>query len=180
MPILRVDSMGRLYSSSSDREDGGGYGGHPECVTEGDLTLGSAYLKSQASRRDSVLKLRRDQRQLDAQEHAQKIQNDELKRRFRVQEAAEARVLENPEMREAGVRKALAMGCSCDYKTPMSGNVMTANGQSGFAGMTRDQQTIHNVVSGMGTNTAFGVDPEEAKQHNMMKAAERQIRLKSR
>jgi len=172
--------MGRLYSSSPDREDGGGYGGHPECVTEGDLTLGSAYLKSQASRRESVLKLRRDQRQLDQDEHAQKIQNHELQQRFRRKEAAEARMLDNPEMREAGVRKAIAMGCSCEYKTPMSGNVMTANGLSGFAGMSRDQQTIHSVVSGHGSGTAFGADPEEVKQHRMKMEAERHLRLKSR
>lgn len=180
MPILKIDSMGNIYQSSPDREDGGGYGGHPECVSQGDLTLGSAYLKSQESRRNQILKLRRDQKQLDHQEYLQKIQNAELQHRFRQKEARESEMQSDPVMREAGVKKALSMGCPCDYKTPMSGNVMTANGQSGFAGMSRDQQVIHSVVSGRGSAQAFGIDPVEKRQHDMKVAAERAIRLKAR
>ena len=55
MPILRVDSMGRLYESSPDRADGLGYNGHPEVVSVTDLTLGSVHLKQQAAHRRNVM-----------------------------------------------------------------------------------------------------------------------------
>ena len=71
-------------------------------------------------------------------------------------------------------------GCACEYKTPMSGNVMTANGQSGWAGMNRDQQTIHHVLSGMGNNVAYALDPIEAKQAQMNEHAKNVLRTKAR
>ena len=55
MPILKVDSHGRLYESSRDRADGLGYSGHAEPVSVSDLTLGSVHLKHQAAHRRKVM-----------------------------------------------------------------------------------------------------------------------------
>jgi hypothetical protein len=180
MPILAVDQFGRIYETSPDREDGLGFGQRPECVSQGDLTLGAAYLKSQAVRQRELIQLKRDQRAMDAEDAttraiAQRSFEARVKR-----DRAEARMLENPVMREALTRKALAMGCDCEYSTPMSGNVMTANGQSGWRGMSRDAQMIHHAVTGEGVNTAYQVDPEEELQHRQRVEAERLLRLKAR
>lgn len=180
MPILRVDEMGQIYASSPDREDGGGYGHSPECVPQGDLTLGAAYLKAGASRTNDLLTARRNQEAADrAEEEA--LRRAKLARKMQKRfEADQEELMHHPAMQEAAVRKALSGPCTCEYKQPLTGNVMTANGLSGWAGMSRDQKTIHNAVLGMGRDTSFSVDPVEARQAQMRKQAEKLLRLKAR
>lgn len=180
MPILKVDSMGNLYTSSPDREDGGGYGESPECQSQGDVTLGSAYLKAGAERTRSLLKSRQDQQWLDNHDMRMKeIGRANRQIKLRNDQAIDM-MSRNPKVKEAVTKQALAMGCPCEYSTPMSGNVMTANGQSGWAGMSRDQQTIHNAITGMGMDTSFGVDPVENEQYRHKIQADRLLRLKAR
>jgi hypothetical protein len=180
MPILKVDAMGNLYTSSRDSEDGSGYGDSPVCVPQGDVTLGSAYLKAGAEQRKSLLKSKRDQEWIDNNDRKMaKIQN--IQRGFaKFQERKLDHMNSLPHMKDAAIKKALAMGCDCDYSTAMSGNVMTANGQGGWDGMSRDQKTIHYALSGMGRDTSHEVDPIEAQQHREKIQAQRLLRLKAR
>ncbi len=180
MPILAVDAMGKLYVTSPDREDGLGYGSSPECVSQGDVTLGSSYLKAGAQRTASLLKSKRDQRSLDSRDlKAQQIaaRNRQLQA---IREGKEIEMMNNPEIHKAAQKKALAMGCPCDYSTPMSGNVMTANGQYGVRGMNRNDQVIYNAVNGLGSSMAFKADPIELEQHRMKIQTDRLLRLKAR
>lgn len=180
MPILAMDQYGRIYQTSPDRADGLGYGCSPESVPQGDLTLGSAYLKAGAERTAELIRRKRQQDILDHQERQQKIANFNRVQIGKRQAEMEERSLDNPEIQATARKKALAMGCECEYKTSMSGNVMTANGQSGWAGMSRDQQTIHHALTGMGNNTAHRVDPVEAEMFRQNQEAMRIIRLKTK
>jgi|GEM_PF-4000142 len=179
MPILKVDQNGQIYASDPDREDGQGYGYAPECVEQQDLTLGSAYLKSQGVRQAELVKLRRDQRILDHEAEAKKMQTLMMNDRAKKRDMAQVRIMENPVAKNAVMKKALSMGCNCEYKTPMSGNVLSANGQFGIRGMTPDQQTIHSVAMGRDSGV-HRVDQGEAQQHQMRIQAERIMRIKAR
>lgn len=180
MPILAVDQFGKIYATSSDRSDGLGFSSQPTPVGQGDLTLGAAYLKSQDARRDSILQSRRAQKIMDAREAKAKefymkrkqAEHDRLKR--------EERMLDNPKIQAAAVRKAIGMGCSCEYETQMSGNALSSNGQYGFRGMGRDQETVYHHINGTGRNLAHKVDQVEAKQHEMNKLMSNHLRLKAR
>lgn len=76
MPILAIDKYGRLYESDPDRHDGKGYKGKVPKVNYGDVTLGSAYLKSENDRINLERKSQAGQREFDKQEslkaHAEK------------------------------------------------------------------------------------------------------------
>lgn len=182
MPILALGPNGKIYQTSPDRADGLGFGCAPQVVEQQDLTLGSAYLKSQDRRRQELIRAHQNQQILDAQSaRAQEValrKQAEARRR----QAAEARMYENPDLVNAVTKRAImnGMGCSGEYSTAMSGNVLTSNGQSGWRGMSRDQKTIHHAITGAGANTAFRPDPEEMRQKQMMKHAENSLRMKAR
>lgn len=180
MPILALGPNGQIYQTSPDRADGLGFGCAPETVDQQDVTLGSAYLKSQARRREELLKAHYQQKILD--QRAAQAERLALKREAlaKKKERMVASMYENPELVKAVTKKALQMGCDCEYKTAMSGNVMTANGQSGWRGMSRDQQTLHHAVTGMGRNVAYRPDPVEVQQRQAMKRAENALRMKAR
>jgi hypothetical protein len=179
MSRLAVNQFGQIYATDPDREDGGGYGYTPECVSQQDVTLGSAYLKAQGVRQGDLLKLRRDQQFLDQEEAAQRRIANHNRTIAEKRDMAQARMLENPAMKAAVLKKALGEGCDCEYRTPMSGNVMSANGQFGILGMTPDQQTIHSVA--MGRNSGVHrVDPNEARQAAERAAAQKIMRLRAR
>jgi len=176
MPILAVNQMGQIISTDPDREDGLGFGYAPECVDQGDLTLGSAYLKSQGIRQQELLRLKRNQQLLDREDAIMQKREEAKKRQAQQRDMAQARMQENPAMKEAITRKALSMGCSCEYSTPMSGNVMTANGLSGRNGLSRDQRVIHDVMMGK-THTAYNTEADEMLQHKHRIEAQRRLRL---
>lgn len=181
MPRLAVDQFGQIYETSPDRDDGMGFGSRPECVAQGDLTLGSAYIKTQSTRQQELIKLRRDNKAMDAEDEMTRRIAQTDRNRQRHKEMAEIRMNQSPQVREAVLRKALTDNSDTgEYSTPMSGNVMTANGQSGWKGMTRDQQTIHHVTMGQGHNVAHRVDPVEEEQRNQRLQAERILRLSAR
>lgn len=176
MPILAVNQFGQIYQTDPDREDGLGFGYAPECVDQGDLTLGSAYLKSQGIRQQELLKLKRNQTLLDQQDAIIQKRGEAKKRAAIKRDMAQARMQENPAMKEAITRKALSMGCSCEYSTRMSGNVLTANGQSGVKGMSRDQRVIHDVMLGK-SHGAYRTEGDEMEQHKHRVEAQRRLRL---
>ncbi|NJM09362.1 MAG: hypothetical protein HC883_00220 [Bdellovibrionaceae bacterium] len=180
MPILAVDQFGRIYETSPDREDGLGYGGRPETVDQQDLTLGSAYLNAQNRRRQELVRSHQSQKiqdHIDEREAAVRAYHQAQARR---QIEIDERRNDDHRLRDALTKKAVAMGCSCEYSTGMSGNVLSANGQSGWAGMSRDQKTLHHALSGMGSNTAYLPDPMEVRQARMNAEANRILRLKAR
>lgn len=181
MPILAVNPhTGQLYATSPDRADGLGFGYAPECETQQDLTLGSAYLKANQRRTADLLKSKRQQEIMDRNDRVQSLAKRQQRVNAQQREAKVLAMMEQPEYKEAALKRAVSMGCSCEYSTKMSGNVLTANGQSGFGGMTRDQQVIHHAVYGMGANTAYKVDSVEAEQHRMRQEAQRLLRLRAR
>ncbi len=180
MGILAVDSMGRIYQTSGDREDQRGFGHYPECESQSDVTLGNAYLNAERERTNSVLARKRNQRLYDqAAEREAKLLAAQLKESKR-QDSAKAEILRNPTAMNAVMKQGLSMGCSSEYSPPMNGNVFTANGQSGFRGMTRDQQVIHNAVLGMGSDTSHPADPTLVRQHQARAEADRRLRLGAR
>ena len=187
MPHLAVNQFGQIYMTSPDRDDGMGYGGSPQTVQQGDLTLGAAYLKSQAARTRELLQYKRNQAHRDRQALMGAARQEQKRRVLAAEEARKNRIHDDPMLRKAVTTMAAkqyqmkgAMGCGCDYKTQLGGNVASANGMSGFAGKTRDEQTIHAVISGFGAKQARPVDPVEARQHQMKVDAERIMRLKAR
>ena len=182
MPILAVDQNGRIYQTSPDRADGKGYGSSPECVNEGDLTLGSAYLKSQKAQREEVLRQRRAQEILDREDEIARY-NAKLRRRQqsrRNQHEAEAAL--NQDSQQALIKRSMMNGCTCaePVVTSMSGNGLSHNGRQGWDGMSRDQKTIHHALTGQGSNTAYFSDPIEVEQMRQKAEAERILRLKAR
>ncbi len=180
MPILALGPDGRMYVTSGDTSVGSGYGYHPEVVEEGDLTLGSAYLKSQNHQRNQLVKNAKEREHMTAMDAGLERQRKLNAQKQREQHAREERQLDNHGLQDALKKRALSMGCECDPSTPMDGNVMSANGMTGFNGMSRDQQAIHHAVTGMGRNTAYSVDPIEKRQHEMKKDAQRIMHLKAR
>lgn len=181
MPILAMDRFGRIYQTSRDRADGLGYGDSPECVEEGDVTLGSAYLKSQDRRRAELLqenRLREQERIQDARDaHDHEISMRGIRRQIK----AEEKLLENPIIQANLLRAAVMQGsCECENKTAASGNGFTANGMNGIRGMSRDQQAVHHAITGEGHDTSFGVDPVEEHQAQMRRDAARILARRSR
>lgn len=180
MPILAMGRDGKLYVTSGHSTVGTGYGYTPEVVEEGDLTLGSAYLKSQSHRRHELLKNHANQSRMDQMDAGIQRAKNIQAQQARIRRQKEARMLENPDLQTALKRKALAMGCDCNYSTPIDGNVLSANGMDGFNGMGRDQQAIHHAVTGRGRNVAHRVDPIEMQQAQMRADAQRIMHLKAR
>lgn len=181
MPILAVDQFGRIYETSRDRADGLGYEKYPDCVTEGDVTLGAAYLKSQSRRREDNIKRHRDQQVLDQNEKMIMKQKQNMKDQRRREEMVEAEMLQNPMVQQRLMQRAAMNGCNCkSIPTAISGNALSSNGMSGFNGMSRDQQSIHHAVTGMGRNTAHAVDPMEMKQAKMRAEAQKILMAKAR
>lgn len=180
MPILALDQFGKIIETSPDREDGLGYGRSPSCVMEGDVTLGNAYLNAQRLRSAQIMKMKQAQALQDKRDQEKaamlKKKADEEKR----QREAQEKLMRSPLIKNQLVKNALAQKCTCDYKGPMGGNVMTANGMSGWAGMNRDQQTLHHVLSGMGQNVAHALDPVEARQAQMREMANKIIHARTR
>lgn len=162
MPILRMDQFGRIYESSPDREDGLGYKGHATPVTQGDVTLGSAYIKSNRELREQALREARLKKMEEAEAARQRKIAREKAMQARVKAMKEDRLLQNEAYQENLKKKALQMGCACtEMKDSLVGNKLTANGQTGYAGMSRDQQAIHRHLSGMGVGKAYQIPNQE-------------------
>lgn len=169
MPILKIDSMGRIYQTSRDSEDGSGYGGHAVPVSQGDVTLGASYIKAAHAHQESILRDRRIRRLEDASLEKQKHEARLRAAKARSRAMNEQRLLENEAYQEMLKRKAVSMGCSCTVDHKISGHGLTSNGQRGFAGMSRDQQAIHRHLMGEKLDSSFMVDAKELihkSQHN--------------
>lgn len=183
MPILAVDKFGRIYQTSPDREDGLGIHEYPEACDQQDMTLGNAYLKSEARRNDGVMRNRLQQRMMDAEEAAyEQKMRAEYRSKLRREMLHEAIMAENEELQQNRLRKALQMGCACDYSQGVTGNVMSANGQFGEKGLSRDERTIKHALNPAKypSNPAFGVDPAEEEQHRNRMAAYQVLQKRSR
>ena len=169
MPILAVDQFGQLYETSPDRADGKGYKGHATPVAQADVTLGNAYLKAQKQYNAQVAKEKQIQAHLDRQDAIKMARLNQEKVRLRDQRAMSQGLSQNQDYQQAQLRKAVQsgkMGASHDSSYILSGNGMTANGRSGWHGMTRDQKVIHHHMSGLGAKptVAHQVDPHELNQ----------------
>lgn len=173
MPILAVDQMGRIYQTSGDRADGLGFGHYPECEGQSDTTLGAAYLKSQRRQQQELLNRKRNQQILDTHEKQVIGYKRQMGQAKRHREKQASKSLQHPSV----FKRALQMGCSCDYNGPFGGNVMTANGLRGLAGMSRDQQVIHTEVIGLGNAQAHPVNPVLSAHAEGRKVADRYLRL---
>lgn len=182
MPILAVNQFGQVYETSPDREDGLGIKDYPSEIQQQDCTLGQAYLKSEAAQRDFVMRERQSRKLEQAKDEARRA---EAHRRYASQKRQEAKmgnILNQPDIIQHQLKKALQMGCACDYTQGVNGNVMSANGKIGYQGMSRDQQTIHYALNPTkyGTNPAHSVDPEEQRQYEQRMGAYRMLYARSR
>jgi hypothetical protein len=179
MPILAVDQFGHIYQTDPDREDGLGVGYFPGRVYQNDVTLGAAYLTSQKQRTADLLRLKKENKAMDAEdEMTRRIAKAQVQKR-KYDEARNTEFLANPEVHAALQKKALQMGCQCEYSTPMSGNVMTANGQNGRNGLNRDQRVMQDVAMG-NRHSAYHVDPAEEEQYRHRMEAQRILRVNAR
>ena len=181
MPILALDQYGRIYETSPDRMDGLGYKSHARPVGHGDLTLGNAYLKSQAAYQSDVL---RERQAMAAEARADQIQRlNQIKRdaKERQRAAEENAMMQQPERKKLQTLKALRMNGQCSCPTnEISGDGLTANGQRGYAGMNRDQQVIHQHLAPGAMSAAHPVDPMEVYQARMKDEANRYILANAR
>jgi hypothetical protein len=180
MPILALNQFGQIYETSPDTEDMTGYGRSPHSVDQQDLTLGNAYLKSQAVRRNAQIGRQQAQEIQDTVDAYNRAVKARRKMEQRLMEEREAEVMSNPALKQQVLKQAVMQGCKCEETRPLTGNVFSANGMSGWAGMTRDQQAIHHVLSGMGNNVAHALDPMEARQAQMRDYANHVMRSKAR
>lgn len=180
MPILALNQFGEIYETSPDREDGTGYGRSPHVVDQRDLTLGAAYLKAQNDRQQEQMRNYQARVAEDIIEQSRRQMWQRQMGEMRRLEAHEARTLNHPAIQKELFKKATMQGCKCEHKTPTGANGLSANGMFGWHGMSRDQQTIHHVMSGMGANTAYALDPEEAHQAQMREHANNALRRKAR
>lgn len=152
MPILKVDQFGRIYESSPDREDGGGYGRHATPVTQGDVTLGAAYLKANKNYQDEVLK-NAQMRKMEAEERNRQIHMAKRKAAvLRNQAYNEARLRENEAYQQHLTKKALQMGSGCKGMG------------CGCENMTRDQKALHAYLSGTGVDSSYMISKTEIAQ----------------
>lgn len=179
MGRLAVDSMGRIYEVSSDRADGLGDGKYPECAGQSDTTLGSVYLKAQAKRTNDLLRSKQQQAIMDQQDRMQKMSQRQILKQAMKRDEAIGRMQNHPAMKDALIKKAVSMGCACEDSPQMAGK-LTANGQSGWRGMSRDQKIIHHELTGMGHNVAFLPNPQEIRQHADNKRMMDMLRIKAR
>lgn len=150
MPILRVDQFGRIYETSRDSETGGGYGHHATPVTQGDVTLGSAYLKANKNYQDEVLK---NSRMKKIEESERQAQLHAAKRRIAVAKQKaynEAKLRENEAYQNYLTKKALQMGSGCIG--------------CGCGDKTRDQKALESHLKGMGVDSSHMISQSEIKQ----------------
>lgn len=188
MPILAVNQFGQIYETSPDREDGGGYGDDIEVVEQGDLTLGAAYLNAQSKRQRELLHQKKVNRMQEAEDEQAAFARALKLKHIQAREAVANKKALDPRYQGAMMRKALSGDCGCGscascspaYNQPLAGNVFTANGQRGWAGMNRSEQNINMAMRGMGNQVAYKADPAEARQAAHREHAERILRLKAR
>jgi hypothetical protein len=164
MPILRVDSMGRLYESSPDRADGLGYGGHAPGVTQGDMTYGATYLKSQQQYQQNVM---RDKQMQAAQDRLDAVNRDKLRRQAlqnRQREMMQGEFMKNPKVKNAMIKRGLAMGCNC---AGQPGAGQPGAGQPGSVTPHPDQtqQAIKQLMNTGRSNLAGRISKDEALQN---------------
>ncbi len=176
---LAVDSMGRIYSTSGDRADGLGFGSYPTSCNQTDVTLGASYLKAQSKRTRELLNRKRNQQILDKKEKMMGAARREHLKREQHKNMAQHRMMQNPQVKEAVMKRGLQMGCSCVNKGTQGDNILTANGLSGFAGMSRDQQVIHSTVLGIGSTQAPPADRTLVRQAQARQQADRFLRIKA-
>lgn len=164
MPILRVDNLGRIYQTSRDREDGGGFSSYASPVTQGDVTLGSAYVKAAREVRNVNIRNSQINGILDEQAKNRALQAQYQVAQARANAASQNRLRENDLYKKNQIKRAVSMGCSCDISTPLTGNHLTANGQFGYKGMSRDQKAIHEHFAGVPKFSAHRVNEQELQQ----------------
>jgi hypothetical protein len=180
MPILRVDQFGRIYESSPDREDGLGYKGHAQPVTQGDVTLGSAFAKANKAYNESVVREHQTRRLEDYNTKQQRETARRIAATKRVNAMNENRLRDNEAYQNHLKAKAVSMGCAHNYHDEMSGNRLTANGQSGINGMSRDQKAIHLAYYGLGsTDSSLNLSREEVNNRELHQRNLRNATLKA-
>ena len=167
MPILAVDQFGRLYETSPDRDDGLGYKSHARPVTTGDLTLGSAYLKSQATYNQTVMKERDALLRQDQQDRLEAKRAHDQRMKVMRREMIQNTMGQDETVKRNQLEKALSQGYSCGCKSALSGNPLTANGQSGYQGLDRTQKALIHRTTGLGEDVTYKVDPVELYQRQM-------------
>jgi hypothetical protein len=174
-----MDQMGNLYQVSGDRADGLGFGHYPTSVSQTDVTLGAAYLKAQGQRTHDQITRMRAQKAQDNRDALMGRLAADRKRSITRREAAMGAIARHPVVMDRLTRQALQMGHCDGCCNGMNGNTLTANGQSGWRGMSRDQQIIHHTLTGMGADVSRRVDPVEANKKNLMRHVETVLRVNS-
>lgn len=158
MPVLKVDKYGRVYQTGRDSENGTGYGGHAEPVTQGDMTLGAAYLKAQKKQQDEVIRINRIRK---IEDHQNRVSAELAHKKAQAKKHKARRelgLLDNEAYQLNLQKKALSMGC-CQNSDTIKG--LSANGLSGFAGMTRNEKAIHQHLSGARVSSAHSLTKAE-------------------
>lgn len=171
MPILKVDAMGNLYVSGRDRSDGLGCSSYAVPVSSGDTTLGSAYLKAERERNESVHR-ENQRREQEHQREEQKQQMDrETVKRARRKAMTEEELMNNEFYRMNMLRRAMQMG----HTTGIPASSMRA-----YDGSDRTQEVIRHAMTGRGSNVSYSISPEEQAQRRHQDAFTKVMAAKAR
>jgi hypothetical protein len=147
--MIKIDKFGRLYETSSDREDGRGYKAHPTPVTQGDVTFGAAHTKAMTDHTNSIKRDMHNRMIEDRQNAFSARQQMGAAKAARNSAAREMSLRDNDAFQDALLRRAVMSGTNCRCEND------TVNDQT--------QKAIKGAL-GMGANNAFPVDPIEAHQ----------------
>jgi hypothetical protein len=181
MPILRVDQFGRLYESSPDRADGLGYGGHAPGVTQGDSTYGASYLKSQQQYQRDVM---RDKAMQVAQDREDAVKREQARRQAierQRREAMESNLMDNPRVKNAMIKRGLAMGCNCGVtprpdKTQQAIKQFMNTGRSSLAGRISKDEALQLAHAQQAQATFARQAQMQAQFDRQVKAREDQVK----
>ena len=160
MPILKVDSHGRLYESSRDRADGLGYNRHADNVDTSDVTLDSVYLSQQEKQKRDALKLNELNKYQDRVNKLKQAQWARNVQKAKIKAQSEELLRQNRQVQNNLIRRGLAsplydksLGCPC-------------------ADQNLTQQSISHVMTGMGRDTTSRVPRTELLQQSHQAKAE--------
>lgn len=180
MGYLKVDQMGKIYETSSDQADGSGFKGYAGESGWGDVTLGATYLKASQKQRNENIRNKKMRDIEDKQNEFIRMRNEANKIKKSRIARAEQELLDNTQYQDVMMKKALKADNSSEIR--QSGG-LSANGMSGFAGMTQSQQAIHQHMGTMGTSEArasHGISELEKQQAYLNAQADKQILAEAR
>jgi hypothetical protein len=165
MPILALDQFGNIHESDRDRSDGKGFNRSPSAVARRDNTLDNSHLISEHQQEADVAYNRAADAVTDAFDRRVSRARAGERQAQAARNARDEDTVNSQSYRELMTKRAMGTHDDhCQCTTMMSGHGLTANGQKGYAGMSRDDRAIHKHLNGLGAAPAAYQQDELAQQ----------------